>query len=221
MKLLVPPQSGSIAGQTASRNRFGQYVRTRAVPVNPGSTRQTLVRSVFSGCSTNWAGLTDPEQEAWQAWSDNHPRIDSLGQAITLTGFQQFVAVNCALLDAGLPAVTAPPLDPLPDPPIILSATADDTPTFDVEFTPDPVPASTYIIVSATPPRSLGTQYDEDYRFITFGAPTSASPVDLSVLYPAKFGALTAGQRIFVKAKLLRADGGYSEFSQRAVVDVT
>jgi len=39
-KSSVPPQSGSKEGITASRNRFGQYVRTRAIPsTRPASPR--------------------------------------------------------------------------------------------------------------------------------------------------------------------------------------
>lgn len=191
------------------------------MPVNPGSTKQTMVRAIFAGCATNWAGLTDAEQEAWQSWSDNHPRLDSLGQSIILTGFQQFVGVNCALLDYGRPAVTAPPLDPLPDPPMLGAVTATDAPTFDVAYTPTPVPAGTYLGIWATPPRSTGTLYDEDYRLIEKFAPAAASPADIEPQYTARFGALSIGQRIFVKARLLRSDGGYSEFSDRKVVDVT
>ncbi|GAH50296.1 unnamed protein product, partial [marine sediment metagenome] len=33
--------SGSIAGNTFARNRFGNYMRSRTKPVNPNSTRQT------------------------------------------------------------------------------------------------------------------------------------------------------------------------------------
>ena len=66
MKILDIPRSGSYAGITSSRNRFGQYVRNRRAPVQPiGTGRRAFIRSAFGNASTSWAGLTAEEQEAW------------------------------------------------------------------------------------------------------------------------------------------------------------
>src|SRR6187455_3387360 len=92
MKMLDVPQSGSIAGQTSSRNRFGQYRRTRAVPVNVNSPAQTVVRGYLIEASQAWRNLTDAQRDSWNSYALDHPRVDSLGQTITLTGHQIFVS---------------------------------------------------------------------------------------------------------------------------------
>src|SRR5206468_836067 len=98
MKILDVPQSGSQAGTTSSRNRYGQYRRSRATPVNVNSTAQQAARNRLSAESEAWRGLTDIQREAWNSFADEHPQTDSLGQVVTLTGHQMFVGVNSALL---------------------------------------------------------------------------------------------------------------------------
>ncbi|GAH13494.1 unnamed protein product, partial [marine sediment metagenome] len=41
----IVQMSGSIAGNTFARNRYGNYVRARTKPINPNSDRQVVVRA--------------------------------------------------------------------------------------------------------------------------------------------------------------------------------
>jgi len=65
MKYFGNPQSGSYAQMTASRNRFGQYFRTRAVPVNPATPQQLVQRARLSTNAAGWRDLTDGERAGW------------------------------------------------------------------------------------------------------------------------------------------------------------
>src|SRR4051812_21389133 len=65
VKYLGDPSSGSQAGTTASRNRFGQYYRTRATPVNVNSTQQGVVRSRMAANSSAWRALTGAQRAGW------------------------------------------------------------------------------------------------------------------------------------------------------------
>jgi hypothetical protein len=109
MKLLVPPQSGSISGQTASRNRFGQYMRSRAIPVNPTSTAQGLVRARLSANSAAWRLLTPAQRAGWKDLGLSMVRTDSLGQSYTLQGNQAHASVNNCRLLTGLAVVADAP----------------------------------------------------------------------------------------------------------------
>lgn len=221
MKYLGAPQSGSQANTTASRNRFGQYYRNRAMPTQPRTVAQTNIRSILAGCSTGWATLDAAEQLAWQAWAELHPRTDSLGSVVVMSGAQAFNSVNCALVQAGGTAVVAPPADPLPDPPTLGLVEIAAPDEFSISFTPTPVPASTKLLIFASPPRSLGTTFNNDWRYMGFKAAASASP-DETVTGPAwvaKFGNAVEGQRIFFRAAFLRTDGGRSAWSGIAFAD--
>ncbi len=111
MKYLGAPQSGSQANTTASHNRAGQYYRNRRSPVQPvGTGRRAFIRSSFGNASTAWAGLSGANQAAWIAYANSHPITDALGQSITLTGHQMFVAVATQLANVGAAAPTIPPV---------------------------------------------------------------------------------------------------------------
>ncbi|MCS1409234.1 MAG: hypothetical protein M2R45_02414 [Verrucomicrobia subdivision 3 bacterium] len=56
-KFLGIPSSGAQGGQVFSRNRFGQYTRTRAVPVNPNTPKQREARASLACCAAAWREL--------------------------------------------------------------------------------------------------------------------------------------------------------------------
>lgn len=115
MKFIGNPQSGSQDGLTSSRNRFGQYLRTRAVPVNPNSTAQGQRRVAFAAAASAWRTLSNLQRLAWNNYALSLPVVDSLGQTQTLSGFQQFSGVNSlnAILDVSPTLIETPP--PLPE----------------------------------------------------------------------------------------------------------
>jgi hypothetical protein len=96
---VIASASGSVGGCTYSRNRFGQYMRRRAMPVNPLTVFQTAVRQQFAVLAARWKDvLTDAEREAWTTYGVNTPVLDSLGFPIILTGLNWYIACNTARL---------------------------------------------------------------------------------------------------------------------------
>lgn len=83
--------SGSVGGVTASRNRFGQYLRNRSVPVNPQSVRQNASRTAFASATVLWAGLTAAQRDAWNGYAAGTPVLNRLGESVNLNGFQMYV----------------------------------------------------------------------------------------------------------------------------------
>src|SRR5882762_580400 len=94
MKILDVPRSGSYQGITSSRNRNGQYVRTRATPVQPRSASQLSVRAHQSTNAAAWRTLTQTQRDGWLSLGLSMTRTDSLGQSQNLTGFQAYCSVN-------------------------------------------------------------------------------------------------------------------------------
>jgi len=196
MKLLVPPQSGSQQGITASRNRFGQYVRTRAIPVNPSTAAQGLSRTRLSTNSEGWRGITAAQRAGWAGLGLSMVRSDSLGQSYSLQGNQAYCSVNNVRMLCGLAAVSdAPGLSDAANivtAVITLSATA-----LSIAYTPTPMPANTYVLLFASPQRSAGRAFEADFRFIKASAAAGASPLVALTEYTAKFGVPVTGNRIF------------------------
>jgi len=206
MKYLGDPSSGSQAGTTASRNRYGQYKRTRATPVNPNSTAQGLVRARMSANAAAWRTLTDAQRAGWSDLAVSMNRSDSLGQSYNLTGFQAFCSVNNNKALAGDASVTAAPA--LVTPSTILTATVTLTAaSLSIAYTPTPMPASTRLILYASPQRSAGRNFESDIRYLQVTAAAAASPINGLAAYTAKFGVPVVGNRIFFS--LVSYSGGF------------
>jgi len=196
MKVLTAPQSGSQAGTTASRNRFGQYLRTRATPVNPSSGAQGLVRARMSANSAAWRALTGAQRAGWADLGLSMVRSDSLGQSYTLQGNQAYASVNNNRLLSTLAIVADAPA--LTTPAVITSATITLTAaSLSIAYTPTPMPAATYLAIYASPQRSAGRNYESDFRFIKLSAVAAASPLVALTEYTAKFGVPVVSNRIF------------------------
>lgn len=196
MKVLKPPQSGSHDGMTASRNRFGQYERTRAIPVNPGSTAQGTVRARMAANSAAWRALTGDQQAGWKDLGISLVRTDSLGQSYSLQGNQAYASVNNIRVACGIAAVADAPA--IATPTALLTATVTTTGgTLSVAYTATPLAAATYLLIFASPQRSAGRNFEGDFRLIAVTAAAAASPHNLLAAYSSKFGAPVVGNKIF------------------------
>ena len=197
MKVLVPPQSGSKEGITASRNRFGQYIRTRAIPVNPASFAQGQVRARMAGNSAAYRLLTSAQRAGWSDLGLMMNRSDSLGQSYALQGNQAYASINNNNLAAGAAVVADAPAIATPvalaTVTITLSAAA-----FSIAYTATPLPALTYLMVFASPQRSAGRNFEGDFRLIKVGAAAGASPLVVLTEYTAKFGIPVTGNKVFL-----------------------
>jgi hypothetical protein len=201
MKILNYPSSGSYQGLTFSRNRNGQYVRNRAIPVNPASTFQQAVRSRLSLNAQSYRDLTAAQRSGWNDLGLQIQRTDTLGQTYTLSGFQAYCMINNNRLAAGDAVLTdAGALLP-PDPLATLTPTIT-TSTYSVAYTVTPAPAGQRVFISASPQRSAGRTFEGDFRLIAVTAAAAASPSSIFTAYQARFGSPVTGSRIFTSAQM-------------------
>lgn len=214
MKYLGPPQSGSIAGQTASRNRFGQYLRNRRAPVQPRSPAQLLVRGFLTANAKAWGDLTDAQRNAWKAFASAHPTVDSLGSSVTLTGAMVYVAVNGLNLSAGLAVQTAPP-DGAGVATPGLTVDSGTALAFNLSST-DAVDGE--LLVYSSPPLSAGVSFTNDFRLVTVtSSPGATDDACTKAQLEAKWGTLIAGQKFIFRARTLNA-GNISAYTTASVV---
>lgn len=197
MKYLGLTQSGSEGGNTASRNRFGQYMRRRAVPVQPRTPAQLNQRARMTTNAAAWRTLTDAQRAGWLSLGLMMTRTDSLGQSYDLNGFLAYCSVNNNKLDAGDAAVSDAPA--IVTPADLLTATITLTAVaFSVAYTATPLAAGNRLFIFASPQRSAGVKFNGDYRLIAVTAAAAASPNNLLAAYTAKFGVPVVGNRIFL-----------------------
>ena len=217
MKYLGPPQSGSQADTTASRNRFGQYYRNRAMPVNPATSKQTVARTSFGTIAAQWRTLSGSQRNAWEACAAEFPIVNSLGQTVTLTGMQQFIRANTAMVAAGLSVLTSP-LTATDWSDNTCSLTLDfSTPTCSIAFTP---PAAGQVLVFDMGQQvSAGIGFYDNFRFIVSQDDGDTSPVAVLSTYRATWGDLIEDKKIFVRCRCLNECGVFGpEFISSAIV---
>ena len=219
MKVLDVPKSGSQANTVASRNRFGQYLRTRAMPTNPRTGPQSDARQRLTSAAAQWADLTPAQRAGWEDCAKRFPKTDSLGQQIFLSGFQQFVRSNSALTFVGKPMQLNPLADnPFGNAAIYPTVTAGTTPEF--TFTYMFILVTQMLVVDVSGQLSQGVSYCSDYRNLAIQAGGPPTPIDELVKYQGKFGALIAGQKIFFRSRVLNECGVYgAPYYSTAIVE--
>jgi hypothetical protein len=108
---LMTAASGSIAGMTASRNRGGQYLRAKVIPVNPNTARQGEARANMAQAVGAWTNiLTQTNRDAWSAYATGTPVVDALGASLVLSGQQMFIKSTLPRLIRGAAIVPAGPI---------------------------------------------------------------------------------------------------------------
>lgn len=201
---------GSIAGQVHSRNTFGNYIRQKVSPVQPRTSRQLEIRTLFSELSRRYSyQLTDAQQEAWRQAAASAPVRDVFGDSITLTGINLYARLNSLRLLQGLTPLDDPP--PVEEVPGLdsLTLTWDGTKvTLEVGFAPDPVPTGLSLFVWATEPLNPGVAFvSPKLRLLTVLPADTESPADITTQYVARYGTITPGKRIYVAAELVSENG--------------
>jgi len=197
MKILDVPQSGSVAGVTSSRNRFGQYRRSRAIPVNPSSTFQGTQRARVSAAAALWRTLTSAQRVGWNDLANGFTRTNSLGASYNMTGFMCFVSCSANIAAAGNAAITDAPALVTPATPLTATVTLTAA-AFSIAFTPTPLGAGIRAFTYVSLQRSAGRAFENDFRLLQVSAAAAASPINAYAAYVARFGVPVVGNRIFI-----------------------
>lgn len=64
---LVTDGRGKLGGHVASKNRSGNYLRTKVTPSNPQTAAQQATRAVLGSLSTAWSGLTLAQRNSFNS----------------------------------------------------------------------------------------------------------------------------------------------------------
>lgn len=206
--------SGSVGGLVYSHNRYGNYVRAKATPVNPGTARQTAVRSVFASLAEAWRDILTPaERVAWGTYALNTPIVDRLGRSQTLTGLNWYIACNSLRLQASLTRVdTAPALFGLADltaPVFTFDASSTQVSTVFTNTDEWAGEVGGALLIFASAPKGPAINFFKGpFKYLGLIAGAVSPPTSPQVKTLAD--AVVAGQQAWGKAVAVRADGRIS-----------
>ena len=215
--------AGSIGGATFSHNRFGTYIRRRAIPVTSTTEDALQAKARLTQLSQAWQGLTTPQKAAWNTWATTNPVTGPLGNQQVLTGHLCYIMLNTRLLQTGSTASATPPHIAAPGPLITLTLTGD-IGAGDVSaiFTATPTGANDQLGIRACIADSLGINFVENlFRVIGNSAAAQASPYVFGAILEAKFGTPQVGDILHVKIDLLNDQNGQASAPIRAQVAIS
>lgn len=213
----VVQMSGSIAGDTYARNRYGNYSRARTKPVNPNTARQIAVRASLATLTVRWSQtLTALQRAAWDLYASNVAMKNRLGETINLTGFNHYIRSNVERQRNGLGVVDAGPVVfelPAQDPTFAVTAseaTQQVTLAYDDTMDWADETGGWMVFYLGMPQNAQRNFFAGPWRYCTNvpgadGAPP-AGPKVAGVPY-----AIAELQHLWVYARILMADGRCSE----------
>ncbi len=220
----VGEASGSVGDLVFSRNRYGAYLRKRTIPINPRSARQVVLRAAFSFLTTRWsAELSQAQRDAWDLYGESVTMTNRLGQAIFLTGFNHYLRSNTTRKAFALPVIDdGPTIFEIPeqDPTLAITATeAGQTISVAYDDTMDWADEDDawLQLFQGTPQNGQRNFFNGPWRLISLIQGVNAAPPPSPLVAPVVF-ALAAGQRIWLYARISRADGRISQMFQTDVL---
>jgi hypothetical protein len=210
----VSDARGSVGGHTFTKGRFGAVLRQKVSPVQPRTTAQLAVRSLFTDFAKAWGqNLTDVQRAGFIALAASNPRTNRFGNPNVLTGAQLFQSINRNLSTVGVAELDDAPADLNVDGLTSLTLTATFTASvLTVDFLPSPLAATDHLVITATPNLSPGKTFISPFLKLTFADPAGATAgtQDIFAAWNALFGALQPGQKVGISAFVVRDTNGAS-----------
>jgi hypothetical protein len=213
----VVQMSGSIAGDTFARNRYGNYSRSRTTPVNPNTAKQQRARAAVAALVQRWGEtLTAAQRTAWALYASNVAMTNKLGETIHLSGFNHYIRSNAFLMQYGLTTIDAGPTtftlaDQDPTLSIAASeATQQATVTFDDGMAWPSEDNAYMTFLTGAPQNAQRTFFGGPWEGIRYLSGNSGAPL-ASPLPIGWFQTITEGQHIWCQVRIYRADGRISQ----------
>jgi len=213
----VVQMSGSIAGNTYARNRFGNYSRARTKPKNPRTGLQTTIRSAMSLLITRWAQvLTATQRTGWNLYGSSVAMKNRLGESVYLTGMNHYLRSNLLSVRADSVIIDAPPTIfelPEADPTFAVSISAATqliTVTFAATAAWNNETGGHMFIEMGKPQNAQRNFFNGPWRYVGQIPGETGTPLPSPQTKPCAFVA-AAGQHIWAYARIERKDGRLSE----------
>lgn len=210
-------RSGSIGATVYSHNRYGAYVRARSIPVNPSTDRQVAVRNALRDLAISWDNVLTPVQRAaWDVYAKNVTWKNALGDSVRLTGLAHYIRSNTTMVSLGFDRVdAAPTIFNLASAELRLGCAASEaTQQLSITFDDTAVwatEAGAFQHFYLGLPANAGIKFfGGPYRYIVSdaGVLPAVSPKLATTPFP-----FAEGQRLWLRSRIMRADGRLSEFA--------
>ena len=214
--VLLAMSSGSVGGATFSHNKGGMYIRRRATPTNPNSTRQAAVRAIMADLANRWNNtLSAAQRTAWNTYASNVKVPNAFGDLVYITGLNHYVRSNVPAIQAwgaGGRKDAAPTTFNVGDYTYPVFAADQGTNLISVTFKTDDdwagepgASMNFYVSVGQNPSINYFKGPYQRVNQVWGNAPPPASPYTFDPGF-----AIVTGNKLFIRSNVCRADGRLS-----------
>lgn len=223
---MIAAGSGAMGGGVWSHNAGGQYIRRRAVPVNPQTSSQVKVRTAMATAADRWSlVLTEAQRQGWRDFAAGITIQNTLGQSIKLSGFQQFCRVNQLAgytqggitLSSTFVGADEAPVSSVIGPAVnVLGATLDSVAgppvQWNLDVQVDPLPTGGAIGIWLSGPVGVGRNFFKGpYILVDVQDSAAVAVINLNATatpnYKNRYGLPTAGQKFWGYVRAQTPDG--------------
>lgn len=209
--------SGKVGGVVFARNRTGNYMRNKTMPVNPRSALQVDLRTNLSSLTELWhTGLDAAKRIAWDSYAASITLKNRLGEDIHVTGFNMFVRTNSLRLQAGLLVIDDGPTSialPAQDPGFTIDPTSGDQ-KLNITFTESAPWAlsatSALMLFMGRPQLATRNFFNGPWQYAGKVLGVASTGAQSPAAIDAPF-TLIDGQKVWCYARILDVDGSVSE----------
>lgn len=195
---IVTDIAGSVGGVTFQRNKFGNTMREKPLPLNPATSAQYNVRKNIVIIQKAWYALTAAQRLQWNRFVDFSGQATINDKSKKLTGYTLYLKYQSLLLLAGRPLLTTITYSLMPALPV-LDEIASAAGSFTTEFATTVDSTKYFFILRMSMNRKASVAFSLRglrYMSAVFG---SATVYQLYNSYIAAFGAKPeAGDTIHV-----------------------
>jgi len=213
MKILDIPQAGKRGVTVSQGGRFGQISRILAIPANPQTEDQLLIRNYLDLSATHWRVLTEEQRLAWIAKAATMQSQPVLGQSGPLTGLMLYTKLNCTLQLLGEATIDDVPADPE----FVANTVTGLTITNTAGVIAIKLAADTALMdlsmVRGSPPQSAGIYKCSNFRYLGIPGAPSAGFIVITTMYTQQFGVPPVGSRVFVQVN--QTHHGYQDIPHK------
>lgn len=188
---IVTDIAGSVGGVTFQRNKFGNTMREKPLPLNPATSAQYGVRQKMVTIQKAWQDLTDAQRLQWNRFLDFSGQVTMRNRNVKLSGHALYIKYQMLRLLSGRPLLTTIAYNVMP----YLSVFEDVKLTgasLEILFTTVIDVSEYYFVFRITSPRIANKAFSRRGLRIMDTAYSDSAHFYIYTSYAAAFGALPA-----------------------------
>jgi len=186
---IITDISGSVGGLTFQRNKFGNTVRQKPLPVNSRSLSQYHIRQLITTIQAAWQDLSDEERLQWDRFLDFSGQTIKSSSSVKLSGHSLYLKYQLYRLLAGLSLLTTITYIPMPSA-CTLSSAAVAANFLQISINAVVTHTEKFFLFSMTTPRQSNQASSPSGLRYMYTVPATAGSFRIEDAYEEAFGVL-------------------------------